>query len=65
MLDLADLADLVDGCVAPGRVTEASPEAAAVITLLPPLADAAREAGLAVFAGRPLIGLLDPRVRGT
>lgn len=64
MLDLAGLADLVDACVAPGRVAEAAPGAAAVITLLPPLAVAAREAGLAVLAG-PLSGLLDPRVRGT
>jgi hypothetical protein len=35
-----------------------------VITLLPQVAGAAREAGLAVVAG-PLLGLLDPRVRGT
>ncbi|HVW88532.1 MAG TPA: hypothetical protein VHC01_03625 [Gaiellaceae bacterium] len=64
MLDLAGLADLVDAYVQPDRVAAVPPERAAVITLLPQVAGAAREAGLAVVAG-PLLGLLDPRVRGT
>lgn len=64
MLDLAGLDTLVDAYAAPGRVAEAEPGRTAVVTLLPQVADTAREAGLEVLTG-PLIGLLDPRVRGT
>lgn len=64
MLDLAGLAPLVDGYASPERVVEAPPGTAAVVTLLPEVAGAAREAGLAVVPG-PLYALLDARVRGT
>lgn len=64
MLELAGLASLVDARAAPERVPAAPPETTAVVTCLPQVARAARDAGLVVLDG-PLVVLLDPRVRGT
>jgi hypothetical protein len=62
MLELAGLDVLVDGRCEPRNAVGAGPATTAVVTRLRAVADAAREAGLAVV-DPPLARLLDPRIR--